>query len=64
MVNILNKPTEAQFEDYVAIRNSGITNMFDVNRVTKLSTTGLTVFNCYYIMENFEALAKEYGVEI
>lgn len=58
------KPTKEQFEDYVAIRDSGMTNMFDVRTVCNLSVTGLTKEICLYIMTNFSALAKEYGVDV
>ena len=36
------KPTKEQFEDYVRIQMSGVTNMFDATRVCTLSDTGLT----------------------
>ena len=58
------KPTKEQFEDYVDIRNSGVTNMFAVTTVCTLSCTGLTKKNCFYIMEHFSELAEEYEVEI
>lgn len=58
------KPTKEQFEDYVAIRDSGVTNMFDVNMVCALSSTGLTRGICLYIMSHFTDLAGEYEVEI
>ena len=58
------KPTKEQFQDYVSIRDSGVTNMFDVRRVCELSSTGLTKEICRYIMKYFEELAEEYGVEI
>ena len=58
------KPTKEQFEDYVAIRNSGVTNMFDVRTVCGLSETGLTRELCLYIMSNFMELAKEYEVDV
>lgn len=58
------KPTKEQFEEYVAIRNSGVTNMFDVTFIVGMSDTGLTKANCLYIMQNFKELAEEYGVEI
>ena len=61
---IEGKPTKEQFEDYVKIRNSGVTNMCDIRTVMALSMTGLTRPICFYIMKNFEALAKEYEVEI
>lgn len=61
------KPTKEQFEDYVAIRDSGVirdfgmTNMFAINIVSQLSTTGLTREHCIYIMKHFKELMKEYG---
>ena len=58
------KPTKEQFQEYVAIRDSGITNMFDIGFIMDLSTTGLDKPICLYIMKNFEELAKEYEVEI
>lgn len=60
----MNKPTKEQFEDYVRIRDSGVTNMFAVNIVCDLSYTGLTRDICLYIMQNFMSLAEEYGVEV
>ena len=58
------KPTKEQFEDYLSIRDSGITNMWDVKVVCALSSTGLTHDNCVYIMKYFEELASEYGVDV
>jgi len=58
------KPEKYQFEDYVAIRDSGMTNMFDVRTVCALSVTGLTPEHCLYIMSNFMELAKEYEVDV
>lgn len=58
------KPTEAQFVEYVEIRDSGITNMWDVMFVVSLSKTGLTKDICLYIMEHFLELAEEYEVDI
>ena len=58
------KPTKEQFEDYVSIRDSGVTNMFAISVVCDLSHTGLTKEICFYIMEHFKELSDEYGVEI
>ena len=58
------KPSRKQFVEYVMIRDSGVTNMFAVNVVCSLSSTGLTKEHCMYIMEHFSELADEYGVEI
>lgn len=59
-----DKPTKEQFQDYVDIRNSGVTNMFDVSMVCALSNTDLTEDMCLYIMKHFGELAKEYEVKI
>ena len=58
------KPTKGQFREYVEIRDSGVTNMFDVSYIEAISVTGLTRLNCIYIMKNFKQLADEYEVEI
>lgn len=58
------KPTKEQFEEYVRIRDSGITNMFDTKFICTISTTGLTRDLCLEIMQNFGKLAEEYGVKI
>lgn len=57
----MNKPTKEQFKDYLRIRDSGVTNMFDIKTVCMLSYTELTRDICVYIMENFEDLIEEYG---
>ena len=58
------KPTKEQFEEYVEIRDLGITNMYDIRLIESVSHTGLTRDICKYIMQNFVELAEEYGVEI
>ena len=58
------KPTKEQFNEYVEIRNSGITNMFDIRFITDISTEGLTKDMCLYIMSHFKELADEYGINI
>ena len=60
----IKKPTREQFEDYIAIRDSGVTNMFAVTTVCSLSSTGLTKDNCMYIMQKFDELADEYEMEV
>lgn len=56
------KPSQEQFEDYIRIRNSGVTNMFDISTVCAISGTGLTRDICFYIMDHFDELCTEYGV--
>lgn len=58
------KPTKEQFQEYVDIRNSGVTNMFNVSFICSISATGLTKDICLYIMKHFGELAKEFNVEI
>ncbi len=58
------KPTKEQFEDYVSIRDSGVTNMYAIDVVCDLSYSGLTKDICFYIMKHFKELAEEYEVEI
>lgn len=56
-----NKPTKEQFEDYLSIRDSGVTNMWAIRNVCDLSSTGLTTDICIYIMTHFEELEELYG---
>ena len=56
--------TKEQFKDYVRIRDSGMTNMYDVNMVCKLSNEGLTKEICMTIMKHFEDFAKKFGVRV
>ena len=48
----------------MTIRDSGVTNMWDITTVCNLSPIGLTKDICFYIMDHFVELAEEYGVEI
>ena len=57
-------PTKEQYQEYVNIRDSGITNMLDVRFITTISTTGLTKEICLYIMNHFAELSKEYNIAI
>lgn len=54
------KPSKEQFLDYENIRQSGITNMFDIRFVCSLSTHGLTKEHCLYIFANYSDLMEEY----
>lgn len=58
------KPTKEQFEEYVAIRDSGVTNMCALNYITTISETGLNKDICLYIMKHFNELMDEYEVGI
>ena len=53
------KITKDQFEAYVRVQMSGVTNMFDLKNVTAL--TGLDKNQCLEIMENYGELYKKYN---
>lgn len=48
-----------QFRSYVAVQESGVTNMFNVKLVGELS--GLSRHQILHIMENYHDLVLEYG---
>ena len=51
--------TKDQFEAYVRVQKSGVTNMFDIRNVTAL--TGLDKEQCLEIMSNYGELDKKYS---
>ncbi len=55
---------KAKFMAYEAVRKSGKTNMFAVNKVCKLAEkmteTILVPSDCFFIMKNYKALSEEY----
>lgn len=51
--------TKEQFNKYEAIRKSGVTNMFDVKTVERLSK--LTRDTIFYIMDNYTELKDKYN---
>jgi hypothetical protein len=50
--------TKEEFSSYVRVQLSGVTNMFDVNRVQSLS--GLTRQRILKIMKEYSQLEKKY----
>lgn len=52
--------TKEQFEAYVEVQMSGVTNMWNVALVSQLS--GLTEEQCLYIMKNYSTLKTKYTV--
>ena len=52
------KITKEQFEAYIRVQNSGVTNMFDIRNVTAL--TGLDKNQCLEIMSNYSELEEKY----
>ena len=51
--------TKDQFEAYVRVQKSGVTNMFDVRNVTAL--TGLDKKQIMEIMSNYSELVEKYS---
>lgn len=58
--------TKEKFEAYLQVRDSGVTNMFDVNRVINLAEgmAGiiLTKEDCFDIMKNFVKYTEKFKV--
>ena len=52
------KITKEQFEAYIRVQNSGVTNMFDIRNVKAL--TGLSKEQVIAIMEQYNELTKKY----
>ena len=59
----MEKPTKEQFEDFLRIRDSGKTNMFNFRMVCAMSRRRLKPSHCLYILHHIEELEKEYGKE-
>ena len=53
--------TKEKFNTYVRIQKSGVTNMFDINRVIELSNETLEKDDCLDIMKNYSEYEKEYN---
>ena len=60
MRNQATKISKKDFEAYVRVQRSGVTNMFAVNLVSKLS--GLARDKILYIMENYRELSKRFKI--
>ena len=52
--------SKEQFESYVRVQKSGVTNMFDVRNVTAL--TGLDKKQIMEIMSNYSEIEKFYRI--
>ena len=52
--------TKEKFNAYLQVRDSGITNMFDVKKVVELSDGELNQEDCFDIMKNFRTYVEEY----
>ena len=51
--------TQEQFQSYVDVQESGVTNMFDVRTVSAIS--GLNRDQCINIMSNYNTLDEKYN---
>ena len=60
-LNKMEKITKEQFEAYVDVQMSGVTNMFDVRTVSDLS--GLEKEQIMTIMTNYGELQDKYDVK-
>ena len=49
---------QEKFEAYEEVRASGVTNMFDINKVSELS--GLNKDDVRYVMHNYSSLSEKY----
>ena len=60
----MEKPTREQFEAYVAVQMSGVTNMFDrqavVHYAREFCDVELSKENIVYIFKNYAELKEEY----
>jgi len=59
MAEVKHKVSATEFGKYLAIQRSGITNMFDIGLVQKL--TGLSKPKIIYIMDHYAELNAEYN---
>lgn len=66
MATEMEKPTKEQFEAYVDVQKSGITNMWAIDTVIQYaeiqSQVYLTKEHCFYIMKYYNDLRAEYGI--
>lgn len=51
--------SKKEFESYVNVQNSGVTNMFDVTRVCELS--GLSRDKVMFIMKHYDELSDNFN---
>ena len=57
--NMTTQVTQDEFDSYVEVQESGITNMFNVNVVSDYS--GLSRDKIMTIMKNYSDLNEQYG---
>ena len=57
----INKPTRDEVVEFERVRQSGLTNMFDITAVSNLS--GLNRGVILKIMKKYSELVEEYGID-
>lgn len=55
---VIDGISREKFESYEQVRQSGVTNMFNVSLVCEL--TDLTKDECFYIMKNYSKLSQTF----
>jgi hypothetical protein len=58
---VIDGISREKFEAYEKVRQSGVTNMFNISMVSELSYPHLTMVEIRYIMENYEQLMKTFA---
>ena len=56
------KPSKEQFQAYVDVQMSGVTNMWDIDYVISVASEPLTKEHCFYIMKHYNELKEEFGL--
>jgi len=60
----MEEMTKEKFQAYVAVQESGVTNMMDVKNVIfaadQICDVELTKEDCFYIMKNYGKLKKKW----
>ena len=59
-----NMITKEKFKEYLRIRDSGVTNMFDARMVCELSGDFLKKEDCFDIMKNFSKYENQFGEKV
>lgn len=57
----MSNPTKEQFQEYVKITDSGISNLFDGKYICDVSKTGLTTEICRHIAKHFTELSEKFS---
>ena len=58
----MTKPNKEQFQEYVDISGTGVSNLFDGEYICEKSKTGLTPDICRCITKHYTELSREYKI--